>query len=769
MVKRSLTKKKGPKGKKARKAAKLERQWGESVDDEEIQKARIRKGKSRLVNHTATVDSSSNHTSNQSFKELHDGSRIDSDQSEDESEAVIDSGRTLASLLMNIQKSHPVSQRESTVEENFHHGLEEISNHSSRESEVSDGDTTNDESGDEIDFDFENLSPKGENLYISHFDKPPLPDEKNDESIDKEFKRITMSTLNENVVVQGSLEVKERYENGTVSLALDSFSHVRKNIAKRWGKVNGIVSRKNIDGSDEKNGHSVFSELQAAIYPAIANYCDSLVTCMNPQNRKAFDNILALHVLNHILTANYDITSHNNVIREMEKTEDIVDTENYRDQGYTRPKVLLLLPTRSFAHKFVKTMISLLGENCCFENGERFEGEFGPVDTEFDEENEADQRRRLVQKSKGSEWLELFADGVNSDDDFKIGITMSNIKKGKKSKVSDSGVAVKYFSDFYHSDLIIASPLGLKIATNNEYEEDGDTDFLSSIEVVIAHHCDVLMMQNWDHMTTVMDRLNRQPKKNTGIDFSRVRNYLLSGQASRWRQIVFISRFSDPYIISTFNRHSKSIEGTLKIRRKVPADEGSICNVLTKVRQVFQRVSSQSFSSQGESKVKYFKDAILPQLIRTKQKHTLIFIPSYFDFVSIRNIMLKHEIVSNHFVSVTEYSRVSEVSRGRARFMQGRKRIMLYTGRAHFFMRHHIKGAKHLIMIGLPDYAEFYPGLINMLSEETTSSDAESSTTGMSCLNIFTKYDAQTLERIVGTKYSERMIKSEKKTFLFSS
>mmetsp|Transcript_1590 Transcript_1590/g.2903 ORF Transcript_1590/g.2903 Transcript_1590/m.2903 type:complete len:770 (+) Transcript_1590:92-2401(+) len=769
MVKRSLTKKKGPKGKKARKAAKLERQWGENVDDEERQKARIRKGKSRLINHTASINSSSDYVSNEKSKELHGGSHIYSDQSEDECETGVNEVQTLASLLMNIQKCKAGIQREDNIDENSNDEDDDISNHSIQESEMSDGDNTEEESADEVDFDFENLSPKGKNLYLSHFEKDALPDEKNDESSSKKITRIAMNNLNGNIVVHGSNEVKERNANGAVPLAMDSFSHVRKNIAKNWGKVNSIISKKNIDGSTEKNSQPIFSELQAAIYPALANYCDSLITCMSQQNRKAFDNILALHILNHVLTANYDITSHNNIIREMEKKEDNVDTERYRDQGYTRPKVLILLPTRSLAHKFVKTMISMLGENYCTENEERFEAEFGPVETDIDEDNKADQRRRMVQKAKGSEWLELFADGVNSDDDFKIGITMSNMKKGKKSKFADSGVAVKYFSDFYHSDIILASPLGLKIATNNEYEEDGDTDFLSSIEIAIAHHCDVLMMQNWDHMTTIMDRLNRQPKKSTGIDFSRVRQYLLSGQASRWRQLVFVSRFSDPYIISTFNRHSKSIEGILKIRRRVPTDEGSICNVLTKVRQVFQRVSCQSFASQGESKVKYFKDVILPQLIQTKQKHTLIYIPSYFDFVSIRNIMLKHEIASNHFVSVTEYSRVSEVSRGRTRFMQGKKRIMLYTGRAHFYMRHHIKGAKHLIMIGLPDYAEFYPGLLNMLSDEIATSDIESSSTGMSCLNIFTKYDAQSLERIVGTTYSERMIKSEKKTFLFSS
>ena len=101
---------------------------------------------------------------------------------------------------------------------------------------------------------------------------------------------------------------------------------------------------------------------------------------------------------------------------------------------------------------------------------------------------------------------------------------------------------------------------------------------------------------------------------------------------------------------------------------------------------------------------------------------------------------------------------------------------MLYTGRAHFFMRHHIKGAKHLIMFGLPEHAEFYPELLNMLSWRpslTNSNDDEKVgldiATPASCLNIFTKYDAHSLERIVGTKHSDRMLKGEKSTYLFSS
>ena len=383
-----------------------------------------------------------------------------------------------------------------------------------------------------------------------------------------------------------------------------------------------------------------------------------------------------------------------------------------------------------------------------------------------DDDANAAQRRKAVQKEKGKDWLELFGDDVNPDDDFKIGIAFQNTKNKRK---------LKFYSNYYHSDVVIASPLGLKVATTNEDDEEdvGVVDILSSVEIVLAHQADVMIMQNWDHMAGVMSCLNQQPKKGTGIDFARVRNYLLSGQAAKWRQTIFVSRFSDPHIIAAFNRHTQSIAGRVKIRRKVPSDEASICDVMIKMRQIFQRISCDSIATQGDSRLKYFKDKILPELLSSKQKHTLIYIPSYFDFVALRNLLMKNDRAQYHFVSVTEYARVSEVSRGRARFLQGRKRIMLYTGRAHFFMRHHIKGAKHLINYGLPEHAEFYPGLLNMLTQNVggdSEDDLLESESPVTCLNLFTKYEAQCLERIVGSKHSERMLKNEnKKVFLFNS
>jgi U3 small nucleolar RNA-associated protein 25 len=155
----------------------------------------------------------------------------------------------------------------------------------------------------------------------------------------------------------------------------------------------------------------------------------------------------------------------------------------------------------------------------------------------------------------------------------------------------------------------------------------------------------------------------------------------------------------------------------------------------------------------------------------------MIFIPSYFDFVSLRNALLKrHQDLNGigciDFVSITEYARGTEVNRGRARFLQGRKAVLLYTGRAHFFLRHAIKGARHIIFFGLPEYSDFYSELVNGLEDDLKSNEQgidESSSLSSSCTVLFTKYESHALERIVGSSNCSRMVKGDKSTFVFSS
>lgn len=59
---------------------------------------------------------------------------------------------------------------------------------------------------------------------------------------------------------------------------------------------------------------------------------------------------------------------------------------------------------------------------------------------------------------------------------------------------------LKLFTPFYSSDVIIASPLGLRTVIGGEGEKGRDYDFLSSLEIIIVDQTDVFLMQNWEHL-----------------------------------------------------------------------------------------------------------------------------------------------------------------------------------------------------------------------------------------------------------------------------
>jgi len=498
-----------------------------------------------------------------------------------------------------------------------------------------------------------------------------------------------------------------------------------------------------------------------------------------------------LHLLNHVLTSRTRVQRHNRQLKLIEddnansdadetgketpEAKEEVDHERFRDQGYTRPTVLVLLPNRGICHQFVHSLIRLTGADKSSPHVERFDAEFGPTEGDGDDEEgktpvdpNKEQRRKAVLEKKGKDWNELFGDNVNQDDDFKLGIALTpKVATKNKKNNSSTNVQVKLYTDFFRSDIIIASPIGLKmLIAPDEDGKEGDSDFLSSIEICMIQNADILMMQNWDHVNDVLSSLNQEPKKNNDTDFSRVRRYMLEGQGAHWRQLIISTDFVDPYIISAFKRFGKSKVGSMKIRRKTLPEEASLANVLVPMKQVFQRIPVTSLEQQTDSRTQYFMKHILPEIQRHKQKHTMVYIPSYFDFVALRNIFLKREI---SFVSVHEYSRHTEVSRGRARFLQGRKPILLYTGRANFFYRHAIRGIRHLIFLGLPEHAQFYADQVNLIITATSLNDDGESLAGSSCLALFTRFEAYALERITGSANSSRMIKGDKATFMFHS
>jgi U3 small nucleolar RNA-associated protein 25 len=167
--------------------------------------------------------------------------------------------------------------------------------------------------------------------------------------------------------------------------------------------------------------------------------------------------------------------------------------EDVQDQGFTRPAVLVLLPFRSSALKWMEALTSHTPSPIWqVENRGRFLKEFGLPEGAID---------KLATAEFGTypqDHVETFKGNV--DDSFRVGVKVT-----KKS--------IKLFTEFYSSDLIIASPLGLRLSMQKEKYAISilfcssaclrgirNWDFLSSIEVLIVDQMDTLTMQNWEHV-----------------------------------------------------------------------------------------------------------------------------------------------------------------------------------------------------------------------------------------------------------------------------
>ncbi|XP_077477579.1 U3 small nucleolar RNA-associated protein 25 homolog [Stigmatopora argus] len=478
------------------------------------------------------------------------------------------------------------------------------------------------------------------------------------------------------------------------------------------------------------------SPLQLELLALLGTYKDFYYSETNPskvgpQVRSAY----CLHVLNHVLKANSWVLAHNAQLRENHQSHKSGDTmlDEPRDQGLTRPKVLILVPFRSAALHIVQTFISLLesnGKKVVVSNKKRFKGEFG---------QDSDDKPANLRRPE--DYRSIFSGNV--DDHFRIGLSIIRSN-------------MRLYSPFYSSDIIIASPLGLRTVLGAEGEFKRDFDFQSSIEMLVVDQADVLLMQNWEHVLHVMKHMNLQPLESHGVDFSRVRMWNLNNWARHYRQTLVFSSIQDPQINNILTKQCSNYRGQISVKN-IPRT-GSICQVLVQLPHVFQMFSSDSFLNH-DARFQFFVDKVLPQYKDSVMSHTLIYIPSYFDYVRLRNYMKKEDM---NFASVCEYSSKSEVSRARHYFLEGDKQFMLFTERFHFYKRYMIKGIQNLIFYGLPSFPHFYSELCNMLTAGEQGEEAS-----WTCTALYCRFDAQKLAAITGAQRAGQMLHSNKDLHLF--
>lgn len=213
----------------------------------------------------------------------------------------------------------------------------------------------------------------------------------------------------------------------------------------------------------------------------------------------------------------------------------------------------------------------------------------------------------------------------------------------------------RLYSEFYDSDIIIASPLGLRRVIGAPGDKKRDVDFLSSIEVVIMDHADVFLYQNWEHVRDAFAVLNALPSATHDTDFSRVREWNLAGLAKYFRQTIVFSSYMEADITHLMRKLCFNAAGGMLVRGTYA---GSITRVVPTVRQAFQRITPTSLADADEARFAFFSARILPELMSgiaddagSVRAHTLIYVPSYFDYVRLRNLLDAKEL---EFVTCSE-------------------------------------------------------------------------------------------------------------------
>eukprot|EP00656_Telonema_subtile_P030759 TRINITY_DN33745_c0_g1_i1.p1 TRINITY_DN33745_c0_g1~~TRINITY_DN33745_c0_g1_i1.p1 ORF type:complete len:511 (-),score=114.82 TRINITY_DN33745_c0_g1_i1:10-1542(-) len=473
--------------------------------------------------------------------------------------------------------------------------------------------------------------------------------------------------------------------------------------------------------------HKKESNVRSALLPMMLEYRDVLWTGRTAQDAPDIQKAVSLHVLNHILKSR-DLTLKND--GRAKAAEEANEGTEFRDQGFTKPKVLILLPFKGRALKYMQSLLAAAPQTLQeVENKARFMAEFG--------EGEDDAG---IHPAKPEDYKATFEGNI--DDAFRVGVKFT-----KRS--------IKLYSEFYSSDLILASPLGLRMLIGAPGDKKRDFDFLSSIEIFVMDEADIMLMQNWEHVRTVFENTSAMPQTvRDSTDFFRVRSCFLSGWAKYLRQTVIVSSQQSAEVTGLFKRQCHNVI-KYQIDRE-PAEQGVLADCIGAPKQVFQRVQSTAMAASHEERMQHFTEKVLPTLLRAETPRTVILCRSYFEFVALRNLFRRKEA---SFCTLSEYTSQKGISRNSQWWSTQKRKILLITERFHFFRRQPIRNINQLIVYSLPEYAHFYSEFVNNLSR-----NAEDAPTSMVMYN---KYDWFQLDRAVGRERAQQMLISESTTHLF--
>ncbi|XP_045598817.1 U3 small nucleolar RNA-associated protein 25 homolog [Procambarus clarkii] len=482
------------------------------------------------------------------------------------------------------------------------------------------------------------------------------------------------------------------------------------------------------------------TDFQKELLTILSNYSDLYFPQATFEHWEQVRTVYAVHAINHILKTRKKIVNHTLKITKAKAEKRYECSDKYRDQGYARPKVLILLPFKHSAYRLVETIITLLfeGKNTAVQNHSRFQEDFGPGEGEDS----------VNKRARPEDFQETFKGDISED--FKIGLKLT------KS-------SLKLYADFYHSDIIIASPLGLRYVVGNSVKTDAEADFLTSIEVLILDQADVFMMQNWEHVLVLMETINHHPHDihKLDTDLTRVRLWSLDGHSKLYRQTVIFSATLVDHNRALINKCT-NFTGRLQVLN--PVEHGSVQEVVVQAELVLSRISGMR---DPDSRFQHFTQELLPQFRSSMRHNVLVYIPDYCDY--IRLVRYLKEDGGTSAATINEYmvGQNSKVAKARSLFFDGKRNFLLYTERFHFYRRYRIKGVRHIIFYDVPSYPHFFSEICNLMVEGNQNPRVRQKHLGASTVTVlFQRSDLTKLVGVLGSTRAGELINSSKSVHL---
>ena len=395
--------------------------------------------------------------------------------------------------------------------------------------------------------------------------------------------------------------------------------------------------------------------------------------------------------------SNKDFITYHKEIKE--KYENITDKDeiNIKDQGFTSPKVLILVPYKKHARIILEEIINIFSNNNWkgITNKKKFKDEY----SEFD----------------------------SNDDCFRMGINISFFEN-----------KMKLYSPFDESDIILASPLGLKLAAPSEndktFKNNKVYDFLSSIEIFLMDFSEVFIYQNMEHLNEILSFLNKPPKNNQNIvDINRIKENYANNYGEYLRQNIIISHFKCLDIDVSINEVCKNINGKIlfdgpyenqpELIKKEFSEKYNYMNSKNyEIRYEFKILRDLKGEDDFDEKFNYFTKNIWQNLYESFEKHTIIFIISTFDYLRLKSFFKKK---SKSVCYISEDTDKKDWQRNRLYFENGKYKFLLYNERAHVYKKINLKFAKNIFFYSLPEDPKIFNDLIHLIDPVNYNNNLE--------------------------------------------